>query len=160
MGQPPRAAAQSPDDGPDWPPGAPDWPPGQGQGQPPGQGQGQPRQSFAPSQPGDAVSPRRGRRISIPGIVLTLALLASVGFIAYVVLRVEDNQIPLMAGGFVALGATLALIALWCLYGIWRAASRARGGRAFALAIVGGLAGLGAIGSFAVAAVSLMVSTS
>ena len=147
MDQPPRAAAQPPGEGPDWPRG-------QGPGQPPG------RQSFAPSQPADAVSPQRGRKISIPGIVLTLALLGSVAFIAYVVLQVEDNQIPLMASGFVALGATLALIALWCLYGIWRAASRARGGRAFALAIIGGLAGLGAIGSFAVAAVSLMLSTS
>jgi hypothetical protein len=103
------------------------------------------------------VTPRRGRRISIPGILLTLALLGSLGFIAYVVLRVEDNQIPLMAAGFVALGGTLALIALWCLYGIWRAASRARGGRAFGLAILGGLAGLGAIGCFAVAALTTLV---
>jgi len=106
------------------------------------------------------MTPRRGRRISIPGIVLGLALLGSIGFIAYVVLRIEDNQIPLVAAGFVALGGTLALIALWCLYGIWRAASRARGGRAFLLAIIGGLAGLGAIGSFAVAAISMMVSSS
>ena len=106
------------------------------------------------------MTPRRGRRISIPGIVLGLALLGSIGFIAYVVLRIEDNQIPLVAAGFVALGGTLALIALWCLYGIWRAASRARGGRALLLSIIGGLAGLGAIGSFAVAAVSMMVSSS
>jgi hypothetical protein len=106
------------------------------------------------------MAPRRGRRISIPGIVLGLALLGSIGFIAYVVLGIEDNQIPLVAAGFVALGGTLALIALWCLYGIWRAASRARGGRAFGLAIIGGLAGLGAIGSFAVAAISIMVSSS
>jgi hypothetical protein len=117
-----------------------------------------------PYQPADAapagVTRQRGRRISIPGIVLGLALVGSVGFIAYVVLRIEDNQIPLMAAGFVALGATLALIAVWCLNGIWRAASRARGGRAFLLAILGGLAGLGAIGSFAVAAISMMVSTS
>ncbi|HET9852499.1 MAG TPA: hypothetical protein VFP56_08335 [Candidatus Limnocylindrales bacterium] len=139
MDQPPRAAA----------------PPDLAPGQPPG------RQSFAPmSQQGDDVSPRGGRKISIPGILLTLALLGSVGFIVYVVLQIEDNQIPLMASGFVALGVTLALIALWCLNGIWRAASRARGGRAFVLAMIGGLAGMGAIGSFAVAAVSLMLTTS
>jgi hypothetical protein len=148
MDQPPRAAAQ---------------PPGDVAGQPAGRTPGQPpdRQSFSPSsRQAEAVSPRRGRKISIPGTLLSLALLGSVGFIAYVVLQIEDNQIPLMASGFVALGVTLALIALWCLNGIWRAASRARGGRAFALAIVGGLAGLGAIGSFAVAAVSVMVSAS
>jgi len=116
---------------------------------------------YAPAEPAlSDMTPRRGRRISIPGIVLGLALLGSIGFIAYVVLRIEDNQIPLVAAGFVALGGTLALIALWCLYGIWRAASRARGGRAFGLAIIGGLAGLGAIGSFAVAAISIMVSSS
>jgi hypothetical protein len=116
--------------------------------------------SYVPPDAEVAVTQRRGRKISIPGIVLALALVGSLGFIVYVVLRIEDNQLPLMAAGFVALGVTFALIALWCLYGIWRAASRARGGRAFALAIVGGLAGLGAIGSFAVAAVSLMVSNS
>ena len=104
--------------------------------QPPRAATQPPPSPYAPAEPAPAaVTPRRGRRISIPGIVLGLALLGSVGYIAYVILRIEDNQIPLMAIGFVALGVTLALIALWCLYGIWRAASRARGARAFGLAI-------------------------
>ena len=105
----------------------------------------------------EPVTPRRGRRISIPGIVIALTMLGSIAYIGYVVLRIEDNQIPLMAIGFVVLGASFAAIALWSLVGIWRAASRARGGRAFGLAIVGGLAGLGAIGCFAVAALSALV---
>ena len=109
------------------------------------------------SPPPEPVTPRRGRRISIPGIVIGLAMLGSIAYIAYVVLRIEDNQIPLMAAGFVVLGASFAAVALWSLVGIWRAASRARGGRAFVLAIVGGLAGLGAIGCFAVAALSALV---
>lgn len=103
------------------------------------------------------VSPRRSRRISIPGIVIGLAMIGSTAFIGYVVLRVEDNQIPLMAAGFVVLGASLAAIALWCVAGIWRAASRARGGRALGLAIIGGLAGMAAIGCFAIAALSALV---
>ena len=107
-----------------------------------------------------AVTPRRGRRISIPGILLALLIVGSTVYIAYVVLRIEDNQIPLMAVGFVVLGASLAAVALWCVAGIWRAASRARGGRAFLLAIIGGLAGLGAIGCFAVAALSALVWSS
>ena len=96
-------------------------------------------------------------RISLPGVVIGLAMLGSIAFIGYVVLRVEDNQIPLMASGFVVLGASLAAVAAWCVLGMWRAASRARGGRAFGLAIVGGLAGLGAIGCFTVAALSALV---
>jgi hypothetical protein len=125
-----------------------------------------PNQPAPPAQPwtGSAaasevapVSPRRSRRISIPGIVIGLAMLGSIVFIGYVVLRVEDNQIPLMAAGFVVLGASLAAIALWCVAGIWRAASRARGGRALGLAIIGGLAGMAAIGCFAIAALSTLV---
>ena len=85
-------------------------------------------------------------------------MLGSIIFIGWVVLRIEDNQIPLMASGFVVLG------------GVAASRSRsgrvardvagrlaARGGRAFALAIVGGLAGLGAIGCFTVAALAALV---
>jgi hypothetical protein len=113
----------------------------------------------APEEPARATTPRR-RRISIPGILLGLLIIGSSIYIGYVVLRVEDNQIPLMAAGFVVLGSSFAAVALWCVVGIWRAASRARGGRAFLLAIVGGLSGLGAIGCFAVAAVSALVWSS
>ena len=120
-----------------------------------------PRGPYEPTEEREApVSPRRGRRISIPGVVLALAILGSIAFIGYVVLRIEDNQIPLMAAGFVVLGASLAAVALWCVVGIWRSASRARGGRAFLLAIIGGVAGLGAIGCFAVAAVSALIENS
>ena len=112
----------------------------------------------APAESSDApVTSRKPRRISLPGIVIGLTMLGSLIYIGYVVLRIEDNQIPLMAAGFVVLGASLAAIALWTVVGMWRAASRARGGRAFALAIVGGLAGLGAIGCFTVAALAALV---
>ena len=109
---------------------------------------------------GAPVTSRKRRKISIPGIVIGLTMVASIIFIGYVVLRIEDNQIPLMATGFVVLGASLAAVAVWCVIGIWRSASRARGGRAFALAIVGGLAGIGAIGCFTVAALSSLVLSS
>ena len=103
------------------------------------------------------VTARRPMRISLPGIVIGLTMLGAIAFIIYVVLRVEDNQIPLMASGFVVLGASLAAIAVWSLVGMWRAASRARGGRALGLAIFGGLAALGAIGCLTVAALSALV---
>jgi hypothetical protein len=113
-----------------------------------------------PAPPPPPVTPRKARKLSIPGIVIGLTMVASIIFIGYVVLRIEDNQIPLMATGFVVLGASLAAVAAWCVIGIWRSASRARGGRAFALAIVGGLAGIGAIGCFTVAALSSLVLSS
>jgi fatty acid desaturase len=118
----------------------------------------EPDQAFEP--PAATVAPRRRRRISVPGVLLTLLIVGSIAYIGYVVLKVEDNQIPLMAAGFVVLGASLAAVALWCVAGIWRAASRSRGGRAFLLAIIGGIAGVSAIGCFAVAAISALVWSS
>ena len=122
---------------------------------------GAPRAPFDPADVDAPVSQRSSRRISIPGIVLGLAIVGSIAFIGYVVLKVEDSsQISLMAAGFVVLGASLAAVALWCVAGIWRAASRARGGRALLLAIIGGVAGIGAIGCFTIAALSTLVVTS
>ena len=72
-------------------------------------------------------------------------------------LAVDEEQIPLLASGFVVLGASFAAIAIGALVGMWRAASRAAGGRALALAIVGGLAGMAAIGCFTVTALSALV---
>lgn len=107
-----------------------------------------------------APAPRRGLRISLPAVVVGLALVGSAAYIAYVVLGVSDEQIPLLAMGFVVLGASFVAIALWSLVGMWRAASRARGGRALGLAIFGGLAGMAAIGCFTVAALAALVWTS
>lgn len=117
-----------------------------------------------PSEPAPAV-PRASHRgphigplpITLPLIVVALAMIGSIAFIGWVVLRVRDDQIPLLAVGFVVLGASFAAVAIGSLIGMWRAASRARGGRALALAIVGGLAGLTAIGCFTVAALSTLV---
>ena len=118
-----------------------------------------------PAPAASPVSPRRGSsrgslRVTIPLVVVGLVMLGSTAFIGWVALNIQDNQIPLLAVGFVALGASFAALAIGCLVAMWRAASRARGGRAFVLAIVGGLAGLGAIGAFTVAALLAMVSSS
>jgi hypothetical protein len=89
-------------------------------------------------------------RLTIPLIVVSLILLGSIVFIGWVMLNVRDDQIPLLSVGFFVLGVSFAALAIGAVLGMWRAASRAEGGRAFALAIAGGLAGLAAIGSFAV----------
>jgi hypothetical protein len=97
-------------------------------------------------------------RVTLPLVLVLLVMVGSSAFLGWALLNPRDDQIPLMAIGFVALGASFAAIAIGSLVGMWRAASRARGGRAFALAIVGGLAGLGAIGAFTAMALLLLVS--
>ena len=120
------------------------------------------QQPSAPTSQAPPTSPamapaRRSIRLSIPAIVIGLAMFGSIGYILYVVAQVEEDQIPMLASGVVVLGASFAAIALWSIVGMWRAASRARGGRALGLAIFGGLAALGAIGCFTVAALAALV---
>jgi hypothetical protein len=90
-------------------------------------------------------------------VVVALVLLGSFVFIGYVTISVHDNQIPLLAMGFVAFGAGWAAVAVGALVSMWRAASYARQGRATLLALAGGICGLGAIGCFAIAALLTLV---
>lgn len=116
-----------------------------------------------PEPPPDPVpAPRRGLHLGpLPitpiNVLVTLVLIGSVVFIGWVVLSRDVDQIPLLASGFVVLGASLVVVAVLSLVAMWRAASRASVGRAFLLAIFGGLAGLGAIGCFTVTALSAML---
>ncbi len=90
-------------------------------------------------------------------VLVTLALIGSAVFIVWVVLNRDVDQIRLLAAGFAVLGSTLVAIAILSLVAMWRAASRARVGRAFLLAIFGGLAALAAIGCFTVTALVAML---
>jgi hypothetical protein len=120
-----------------------------------------PAQGPAPS-PEPPIPPRRGLYLGplkiTPAVVLVaIALIGSAAFVLYVVFRVEDEQIPLLAAGFGVMGACFAVIAIGTLVEMWRAASRARAGRALVLAIVGGIAALFAIGCFTFTALATMV---
>jgi hypothetical protein len=104
--------------------------------------------------------PRRGRLITpsrIAIVLVALALIGSIAYVLYVVTQVEDQQIQLLGYGFGVMGASFAAIAIGALVAIWRAASRARTGRALLLAIVGGVAALSAIGCFTFTALALLV---
>ena len=114
------------------------------------------------SGPGRKSRTRPGRwigplRITPIVVAVAIALVGSAGYILWVVREVQDDQIPDLAVGFTALGVSFAMVALGALVGIWRAASRAAGGRSFALALVGGLAAVAAIGSFSVTALLMLV---
>lgn len=110
-------------------------------------------------------TPAPGRHVGpIPvtpvSVVVALAMVGSIVFILYVVLAIDEQQIPLLASGFAVLGASFVAVAIGSLVGMWRAASRARAGRAVGLAIAGGIAGLAAIGCFTATALAAMVWTS
>lgn len=112
-----------------------------------------------------AAAPRRGRyigpvKVTVPLVVVLLTLVGSLVFDAYVVASITDGQIEMLAVGMAITGVSFAALAIGAVVGMWRAASRAAGGRSFALAIVGGLSALGAIGCFAVTAVLTLLSNS
>lgn len=82
-------------------------------------------------------------------LVIGIAFIGSAGFIALAILRVRDaSQIPMLSSGFAVLGLAMTAIALGALVELWRAAVDGRSGRALALAILGGVIGLGAVGCF------------
>jgi hypothetical protein len=124
---------------------------------------GAPAQASPPPAQTMASTPRRrgiylGPLKITPAVVLVaIALIGSAAFIVYVTLRVEDGQIPLLGAGFGVMGACFAAIAIGSLVEMWRAASRARAGRALGLAIIGGVAGLIAIGCLTFTALATMV---
>ncbi len=95
--------------------------------------------------------------ITAVNVLIAVTLVGSAVFIGWVVLGIDEEQIPLLASGFAVLGFSLVAIAIQSLLHMWRAAAWARAGRALALAIVGGVAGLGAIGCFTVTALALLV---
>ena len=90
-------------------------------------------------------------------MLVAIALIGSLAYIGYVVTQVEDEQLELLGYGFGFLGASLAAIAVGLLLEMWRAASRARAGRAMGLALLGGIAGMLAIGCFTFTALATMV---
>jgi hypothetical protein len=88
-------------------------------------------------------------RVTPMRVVIALAFLGSGAFIAYAVLRVRDEtQIPMLSSGFAVLGLALTGIAVAALIELWRAANDGQNGRAMALGIFGGIAGLAALGCF------------
>jgi hypothetical protein len=91
---------------------------------------------------------------------VAVALIGSIAYVLYVAIAVEDQQIALLGYGFAVMGAALVAIAIGSLVAMWRAASRARAGRALGLAILGGIAGMLAIGCFAFTAIATMVGRS
>lgn len=97
-----------------------------------------------------------GRRLGpIPltptSIVLVLAILLSLGYLAFAVTVRDASQIPLLASGAVVLGIVFGAVAVTSLISLWRSSVQGRDGRAFGHALVGGVAAIVAAGCLAAA---------
>jgi hypothetical protein len=101
---------------------------------------------------------RRRRRIITPTrVTLFIALVGSVAFLAYAVTVRDTSQIPLLASGLAVLGIVFGALALSGARGAVGAGREGAGGRAFAMALSGGLASVIAFGCFGAAIVLALV---
>ena len=98
-----------------------------------------------------------GRRVSPGVVILGLAFIGSVVFLAYAIQVRDPSQIPLFASGSVVLGLVFGALALYSLRATWRAGIAERNGRAVALALLGGVAAMISAGCFALAIVMFML---
>lgn len=89
--------------------------------------------------------------------MLAVALVGALAFLGYALLVRDELQVPLLATGFLVLGLVLGAVAGSGGVATYRAAAEDRGGRAMALALVGGLAAVAAFGSLAAALIFAML---
>ena len=95
--------------------------------------------------------------ITATGVLLGIALLGSLAFLGYVITVRDTSSIPLLTAGSVVLGLVFAAIAIVGARATWRSSVDGRDARAFAHAIVGGIAALVAAGCFAGAIILVLL---
>jgi hypothetical protein len=86
-------------------------------------------------------------------VSLAAALIAGIALVALAIIRRDERWVPLLATGTIVLGVALAGIAIAGVAATVRAAQDGRGGTALVAALVGGIAGMLAFGSFAAAVI-------
>lgn len=85
---------------------------------------------------------RSGFRLT-PGIVfLAVAVIGSIAFVLYTITVRDASQIPLLAAGAAACGIAFLALAAYALRATWRAGVDGRTGRAFGIALGGGIAAI------------------
>ena len=111
-----------------------------------------PDAEFEPAeyQPDEApVRRRRGRLLTPVRVCLTIALIASIGVVAYGLLARDATQIPVLTAGTYIIGVVFALLALAGAWAAYRRGQAGQSGRALIYAVLGGAAALLAAGSLA-----------
>jgi hypothetical protein len=96
-----------------------------------------------------------GRRtiVTPARLVLLVAFVGSVVFLAWGILTRGPTQVPFLITGLGILGITLATIALGGAVVSWRSGVRGRGGRAFLAAFLGGVIAIAAFACFTAAVI-------
>ena len=108
----------------------------------------------AVAQPGPRLGPIP---ITVTGVLILVALVLSLAYVAYAISVRDPSQIPLLASGLIVLGIVFIAIAAVGGRAAWRSSVRGSDARAFGHAIVGGLASLVAAGCIALAVILILV---
>jgi hypothetical protein len=112
--------------------------------------------SSARAHPADG--PRLGPiPITVTGVLIVVALVLSLAYLAYGITVRDPSQIPLLASGAVVLGLVFAAIAFVGARAAWRSSIDRRDARAFGHALLGGIASLVAAGCFSAAIILIML---
>src|SRR4051812_49689497 len=95
--------------------------------------------------------------ITATGVLIAVALVLSLAYVAYAISVRDPSQIPLLASGLVVLGIVFAAIAIVGARAAWRSSLRGSDARAFGHALVGGIASLVASGCLALAVILVLI---
>ena len=109
-----------------------------------------PRGAATTAGPAPTAGPHLGPiPITATGVLIVIALIASFAYLAFAITVRDASQIPLLASGAVVLGLVFAAIAAVGARATWRSSVAGHDARAFAHAIVGGVAALASAACFA-----------
>jgi hypothetical protein len=96
-------------------------------------------------------------RVTAVRVMLLIALIGGLGFLAWSVLVRDQLQVPLMATGFAICGLVFAAVAVLSVAGVVRAGRDGRDGAAVMTALVGGLFSVAALLSLAAAVIFSLI---
>lgn len=113
-----------------------------------------PRAPGSRSRQGPHVGPLR---ITPIRVVIALALIGSLAYLAFALTVRDTTQIPMLASGAAVLGVVFVALAISGALAAYRYGLDGAGGKAFGVAVVGGIAAMIAAGCFAAAVVLALV---
>ena len=110
------------------------------------------------SRPRPPEAPRLGPiPITATVVLIVVALVLSLAYLAFAITVRDASQIPLLASGLVVLGIVFIAIAVVGGRAAWRSSVRGSDARAFGHALLGGIASLIAAGCIALAVILFLI---